>query len=57
MVPATQPAGRSIVADDLFDFQYSATEIVEALTRLASIQHTHRAGPSPLVEEIWADAA
>jgi hypothetical protein len=54
---ATQPTGRSIVADDLFDFQYSATEIVETLTHLAALQHTHRLGPSPLVDEIWTDAA
>ena len=54
---ATQPTGRSIVADDLFDFQYSATEIVDALTHLAALQHTHRPGPSALVDEIWTDAA
>ncbi len=54
---ATLPVGSNIVADDLFDFQYTATEIRDALTHLAQIQHTHRDGPPSLVEDIWADAA
>ena len=57
VTPPTQPTGASVVADDLFDFQYSATDIVDALTHLAALQHTHRLGPSPLLDEIWADAA
>ncbi len=57
VVAASQPTGRCVVPDDLFGFQYSATEIVDALTHLAQIQHTHRPGPSPLVDEIWSDAA
>ena len=52
------PVGTSAVPEDLFGFQYTATEIVDALTHLAALQHAHRAGPrSTLVEEIWADAA
>ena len=52
------PVGTSAVPEDLFGFQYTATEIVDALTHLAALQHAHRAGPrSALVEEIWADAA
>jgi hypothetical protein len=42
---------------DPVGFQYSATEIVDALTHLAAIQHSHRTGPSPLVDEVWSDAA
>ena len=57
VLPATQPTGTCLVPDDLFGFQYSATEIVDALTHLAAIQHAHRPGPSPLVDEIWSDAA
>ena len=53
-----QPVGASAVPDDLFGFQYTATEIVDALTHLAGLQHAQRSGPrSALVEEIWADAA
>ncbi|QWZ09146.1 hypothetical protein KRR39_04910 [Nocardioides panacis] len=53
-----RPVGTNAVPDDLFGLQYTATEIVDALTHLAGLQHAHRAGPcSSLVEGIRADAA
>ena len=54
---APQPRGSTIVPDDIFGFQYSATEILDALTHLAEIQHTHRHGPVSGLADIWADVA